>query len=309
LFDWAYIPDIPKCLQALKELALDEPWAFGKETDLEYPYPILWNYLRYIYLRLHHEKKINESDEIAAFNTGLVDKHYQPIYAAFRPNRNQRGKWKWSSFCIAGEGRDGKDLVRSFKVLPQSADYIIHLDDMIYDVTQGQPEVDWEHIIIENIDRLPLEFLLLNIPAGFQFVSPLELSPDERANFFAELSTALRNDSKSYRAIKNRLVDALDLAIKRTRWNFRTAIPVYYPRGKNMALLLPLALISEEKVDVALVVEKTRSGSYLGHTIYPMDWAYMAARLVSRPDSDWLAPSSINTPQLGGAPTEQENSE
>jgi hypothetical protein len=59
---------------------------------------------------------------------------------------------------------------------------------------------------------------------------------------------------------------------------------------------LPLALVDDEVVDIALVVEKTKSGNYLGHTILPLAWAYSNARLVARPDSDWLVASEIEVP-------------
>ncbi|MCH8297896.1 MAG: DUF3825 domain-containing protein [Chloroflexi bacterium] len=44
---------------------------------------------------------------------------------------------------------------------------------------------------------------------------------------------------------------------------------------------------------MALPVEKTISGNYLGHTVLPLDWAYKNARLICRPDSDWLVPETI----------------
>lgn len=85
------------------------------------------------------------------------------------------------------------------------------------------------------------------------------------------------------------------MAEKRIRWNFKTAIPQYYPRFNLMSLLLPVALINDEVVDIALVVTKNPSGSYLGRTILPLDWAYMNARLVCRPDSDWLVPQRVQS--------------
>jgi hypothetical protein len=60
-----------------------------------------------------------------------------------------------------------------------------------------------------------------------------------------------------------------------------------------MSLLLPLSLIDDELIDLALVTEKTKSGSYLGHTILPLGWAYSNARLITRPDSDWLVAEKI----------------
>ena len=104
-----------------------------------------------------------------------------------------------------------------------------------------------------------------------------------------------------------RLGDALDVALRRTRWNFKTAIPMYFHTKKNISLLLPLGVLSDETIDLALVVERTPVGAYLGHTVLPLDWAYSNARLICRPDSDWLTPSfidiSASTP--GPAATEE----
>ncbi len=290
-------------MYALRNLALDERWSFGLADEPETDLPILWNYLRFTFLRLQSEGKVGESfvehAEFAAFNTGLVDKRYEPIFAVFKHNQIPKHQpWRIAGFCIAGEGREGKDLVRNFNPLPQPPHYFSRVEDMIYDVRAGKPEVDWEHVIIENIERLPIAFLIDHTPKGFELLDLLSLDRRDRLKYFRDLGAAIREDTRTYRAIKNRLADALDLAIKRTRWNFKTAIPQYYPRGNAMTLLLPLALVTEDNVDLALVVEKTRSGNYLGHTIFPLDWAYMNARLVCRPDSDWLVPTAIATEAL-----------
>ena len=44
-----------------------------------------------------------------------------------------------------------------------------------------------------------------------------------------------------------------------------------------------------------LLVEKTESGNYLGHTILTLPMAYLDARLLCRPSSDWLRPNLIST--------------
>ena len=89
------------------------------------------------------------------------------------------------------------------------------------------------------------------------------------------------------------------LAEKRARWNFKTAVPIYNPRFNKMSLLLPLALLNDEVVDISLVVTKNASGSYQGRTVFPLTWAYRNARLVCRPDSDWLTPEKIVVPERG----------
>ena len=183
--------------------------------------------------------------------------------------------------------------MRYFNPLPEPPHYFDKISDLLYDTSAPPPSIDWEHVILENIDRLPLEFLVDNCPAGFTIENTSGMSPTEKEAYLSRSAEAIRGDLRTYRAIKNRMQDALDLAIKRIRWNFKTAIPQYYPTTHQMSLLLPLALVSDEVVDLALVVEKTLSGSYLGHTILPLDWAYSNARLVCRPDSDWLTPQKI----------------
>src|SRR5262249_28571953 len=116
---------------------------------------------------------------------------------------------------------------------------------------------------------------------------------DERESYFSSFAAAIKAHPPTYRVIKNRMQDALQLSLKRVRWNFKTAIPTYFPKRNRISLLLPLALLSDESVDRALVVERTPSGNYLGHTILPLDWAYSNARLVCRPDSDWLSIAKI----------------
>ena len=64
-----------------------------------------------------------------------------------------------------------------------------------------------------------------------------------------------------------------------------------------MCLLLPLIFGRNNKVELALVVSKGQSGNYQGETIYPLDWAYKCARLVCRPDSDWLSADKIQSSQ------------
>ena len=38
----------------------------------------------------------------------------------------------------------------------------------------------------------------------------------------------------------------------------------------------------------SLVVKKTPANKYEGATIIPLDWAYADARVVARPNSEWL---------------------
>ncbi len=297
LLEWAYLSYMPNVLSALKGLALDERWEFkNTPPNAERPFPILHSYLLQTFGRLALERKVlvNGTASIAAFNTGLVDPRYEPIHALFVPNDDPRAPWQLAGFCIAGEGADGQNLVRNFAPLPSAAHYFDNQMDLLYDTRAGKPELDWQHVIIERIDRYPSEFVKDHWPPGFQVQDTTQMSDDERKAYYRALGNAIVQDSRTYRRIMNRVKDAIDLSIKRVQWNFKTAIPTYYPRVRKLQLLLPVCLLSDEEVDMALAVEKTQSGSYLGHTVLPLDWAYKNARLVCRPDSDWLAPQDIS---------------
>lgn len=62
-----------------------------------------------------------------------------------------------------------------------------------------------------------------------------------------------------------------------------------------MSLMLPLSLQDDARADAALIVEATHSGNYQGQTILTMQQAYLDARLVCRPDSEWLNTSLIRS--------------
>jgi hypothetical protein len=69
----------------------------------------------------------------------------------------------------------------------------------------------------------------------------------------------------------------------------KTAIPLYFPKTDSISLLLPIALVDDEVVDMALVTNKMNATTYYASTVLPLDMAYTNARLVCRPDSDWLS--------------------
>lgn len=298
LLDWAYLGYLPNMLAELKGLALPEDWEFKNTApNTERPAPILYSYLFQTYGKLVLEDKVlvNLSAGIAAFNTGLVDSRYEPIYAVLASQDDPRRQWQLSGFCIAGEGADGQNLVRHFSPLPEAAHYFGDPVELLYDTRRGKPELDWDHVVVERIQRYPHEFVKDHWPTGFAERDASSLSHEEASNYYLSLGAAIKADPRTYRRIMNRVKDAIDLTVKRVAWNFKTAIPTYYPRVRKMQLLLPLCLLSDDKVDLALAVEQTPSGSYLGHTVLPLDWAYKNARLICRPDSDWLVPKAITS--------------
>lgn len=81
---------------------------------------------------------------------------------------------------------------------------------------------------------------------------------------------------------------AIDNAIKRAMANYKLAVPQYF--NNQIQLLLPLCFGVDDKPDLVLVLTKMSAGFYQGHTCLTMEMAYNNARLISKPESNWLLP-------------------
>lgn len=284
LMTWAHI-QLPAKIHELADLALPEFWG----PKLCY----LVNYLKYTFTKLMKEGKIlySSDGQYAAFNTGLVNRLYLPIYALFKKNTLDYVDQEWFlfKFTVEGCGVAGKTLSRLFDPLPERAQYIQHVSDVLYD-TNKRLSVDYEHILIDRVDRMPVELIEENCPVGFDVLRLDVASVIERENAYADLRKAIIADQRCFRQLRKRLDEAIDLALIKTQWNYKTALPSYYPPKDKVTLLLPLSLVDEERVDNALVVSKSsETGNYQAETILSLTMAYMDARLVARPDSYWLS--------------------
>jgi len=285
--------------QLAEEKALKENWYYGNPENDRGTYPILKNYLLLTFERLlaedeEHgndplwEKKILTTEKNAVFNTGLVDKLYEPVYALFNRNFNENSPRKWVFWTfVKSNDREHQTLTRIFGTnLPAPAHYYSTTSELVYNIKKEIGSYNWDHFI-DHCERLPIEFLRDNGP---KFDYDLCGAP----RFYKKLAEAIKEDPRSMNRIKNRIIDAIEYAIKRVRWNFKTAIPIYYPGQKQISLLLPLALVDEDNIDAALVLEATDSGAYIAHTILTLEMAYTNARLITRPDSDWLMAEKIS---------------
>lgn len=309
LFKWASISNSK--IKELAELALEERWYYGETLTREQEnLPILRNYLAYTFKRLCFEDKViikrdeSRNEDYAAFNTGLVDRKYEYIYALFKQNTQfPTAYWYLLDFVVAGEDI-GKTLVKVFNPLPERANYFENkIQNMLYDTSTGDLSCDYIHIITERTDRLPTDFLKENCSDEFLCVDGVNVDDvchkptkdESRKAYYISLGKKIKDNSRMLNRLKNRVEDAVQLALKRVEWNYKTAIPMYFPTRNSGSLLLPLSLVDEDRVDLALVVERQDSGAYQGQTILPLNLAYSNSRLVTRPDSDWLKTDVINT--------------
>ncbi len=294
-------------LAELQKMTLnDERWYFGKKEDKRYP--ILGNYLRYVFYKLWMDQYIcySADKQMAAFNTGLVNNKYEYIYAVFDRMSPINGKvWNLKGFCIAGEQGLGKEFLRQFSPVPRPARFFTRTAELIYEInyelplSAQLPFIDYNHILHDNLSRFPLPFLH-SICFGYDKIQKLltQISLESSKTSGALLDELWEKidglmDDELYLRMKGLIERAVQMAMRRVMWNYKTAIPVYFPTRNTISWLLPLALTAGSKADVALVVERFPNGNLEGHTVLDLDMAYTDARLVSKPESDWLSPDII----------------
>jgi hypothetical protein len=251
LYDFAYIPNADDQLQDLATaMAIHEDWDYRHSANPR-PNPILFSYLVHTFERLLEQSKIATEDDRACFNTGLVTPNQEEIFALFEKNkRPDKQPWFFKGFRRESD----RDLIW-LAHLPDIATYFDDPKELIYDQRVDlRPRYD--HIIDDNPERFPPPY-------------------NDRSN------------EETKHLLRNILEGAIEHAKRRIQRNYKTAVPQFY-QGR-LQLLIPLCITTSSKADLALVVERTQQ-AYTATTCLPLDWAYNNARLIARPDNEWLLP-------------------
>lgn len=276
-------------LTDIASLAKEEKWHFADEQGNP---EILRNYISYTFYRLEKEDKIcvNSTKDFAAFNTGLPSATYDDIYMCFKrkPGCDDQ-KWKYAGVCTAKGGSVWKKLIGAFNPLPAPARYFNRKEDVLFDMNKTI-YTDAEHIIYDRLHRIPTAFLrpsFLGCERGIELLNSIDngLAVVES---YDELKGIVAENDEIFNDLRERLEQLVSKTVRIIRWNYRLAIPSYYPKGNNMSLLLPLDFMDTGKAQAALVVQMTESGNYMGHTLLNMRHAYLNARLISSQESSWL---------------------
>ncbi|MBE9467764.1 MAG: DUF3825 domain-containing protein [Bacteroidetes bacterium] len=255
LFSFAVYPNYNNAIKFLAEnLASNEEWDYSDAREKKHP--ILKNYLEFTFRKLKQEGKVvyTSDNKYACFNTGLVTDNLEDIFAFFEQYRKPR---------------PGSTIPYCFKAFLKESDNNIlrHFSDNIPDVANffEKPELlifnpkcklipDIDHIIQDNISRFP-----------------------------AHLRSADNGE------LRRQIIGAIDEIKKRARTNYKIAVPQYYD-GK-IQLLLPLCLTAgSPNPDLALVVHKLNGDTYTARTCLTLKMAYNNARLIVKPQSNWLKP-------------------
>jgi hypothetical protein len=241
-------------LTALADLAEAEDWVGSNPTGR--PFPILDSFLRYTHHRLVIEDKIavTSDGEHAALNTGLLTAHAEEIFGLFQRNQHEESqRWYFDAWVT----ESNRDLLRFFDDPPQMAEYVTSASDLVYD-WRRELKLAYDHILGDNIERFPADMVEVPLRA------------------------------------RQALDSAINLTLRRVRRNHKLVIPQWYPKlGEAGAqFLMPLDLTGTGTADLALVVSAVGDRAYRAHTVLTLEMAYTNARLIARPDSDWLLPSA-----------------
>lgn len=301
LYNFAYWPTFVSDLKSLKNsMALKENWSFDTNPDDD-SFPILRQYITYTFAKLWWDKGVyvSPTEQYAVFNTGLVNRNYQYIYALFERNVGDK-PWRFNQFCIPGIKHGGRLLAENFATLPKPAHYFNDISDVVYIISKDRtpdeqlPDLQPDHYFVDHPERLPMHFLLDACRKSEQIVGLLKVdtstfSKEDLESHWRTIGEAISDDENVYNDLESAFRNAVRKAVMRVSWNYRTAIPVYFPTNKKMSILLPLTFSNTSDAEVALVVEKNPiSLRYTAPTILNLTMAYSNARLVCKPESDWL---------------------
>lgn len=306
LMDFAFFPGpaghngLDLALRHLAMIARPERWYYGRRDPGTHP--LLKNFLTLTFERLQYEDSVGADDPryepkimvvgtFATFNTGLCDHYNEPIYALFKQNERTTDARPWTFVAFVGSRAMGQyDMTAKFGArLPQPAHYYNSTAELAFDVRCDIAVPNLDHYI-DHCNRLPIDFLRYFGPQHFDYDRP------RTREFFEELAEAIKDDPIVLSQIRDQLEAAINRAKGMLRWNYRRAIPIYYPKGKEISLLLPLQLGNSQKPNVALVMRMTPSGDYEATTIYTLGMAYAGARLLCGPENEWLKITDVFGP-------------
>ena len=248
-------------------------WGFQNPIfKAKYPsteFPKLKNYLNYTFVRLQTLETespgeyflFDDKQEWICFNTGLQNAYGVDLLAVFQKYRARknddaappppRPDWVYK-YCLAHN--DGVYRRLFGTRLPKIAWYSTDSRDFVFNMGYSLDKDAFEHLF-------------------------------DRAKQRAGLPNA------SDEVVRNYLRGAIENLIPKILRNYKVAIPVYYVEEKRMQLLLPFVSASNTNdVSCFLIERDDNNKCYHLKTIFDLDQAYFSARLITRPDKEWLNP-------------------
>ena len=252
IYQFAYLPNYQQKIEDLVQLARKERWDYLNDKQ-SMPHQILVNYINHTFMRLV-ELQADHPDKNYVFqdeNTFCFDTGlFTKNFEPIYALFIPNNPKKKQKWKLKGFYKKSAYELRGIGQLPDRASYFDDFEDLIYD-TRLDLRVNIDHILDdeENKKRIPEKYRDSdNLPMMFMGL-------------------------------------ALEYAKIRIKENYKAAVPQYF-NGK-IQFLIPISLGDPSVVDLSLAVGK-EGGVYTGHTCLTLDMAYNNARLIAKPESDWL---------------------
>lgn len=242
--------DFNKKLNFLITIAEPEKW---NQLDIitGYDNSIMFYYIIHTFDRCFNQEKIfiSPSEDDAFFNTGLMDTQGNEIFGHFVKSFFYDPKNKNENYWYLKDFMKQND--RNFIALcDKNPETATYFED--YNELYFDPKIEinlnFDHFYDDNFDRLPNSLTQLEKNIALMVFEGF-----------------------------------LKHTIKRIKRNNRIPVPQFY-NGK-ISFLIPIKVFNEEIVVIA--VEKINN-QYRGNTVLSMGMAYNCARLLNKPESNWL---------------------
>lgn len=239
-------------LKWLSNLADYENWTSPENNG--HPFDILFYYIIKTFEVISKQNKIvyNDKKDFCLFNTGLMTENGEEIYGCFIPNTLKGGQ-KW---FLKGFFKESDRFLSNFVFnKPEVARYDSNINEFHFDSTIDI-EFNGDHIFDDHWDD----------EGRF---------PDEVKKLGKKLAISS-------------ILAAFDVTKKKVQRNLRLAVPQYYMGKITFLLPIKVNVPGDKTITMALAIEKMPNNTYRANTIFNLHTAYKKARLITKPESNWL---------------------
>lgn len=214
------------------------------------PYSVLYKYILGTFKQCYSQDKIlyTANRDYCCFNTGLLTSNGNDILCVFRKNIKANVQPWVLKFFADKTERRYMDL---FAEIPPLATYTDNFEKFYFN-PDYEIIVSTDHILDDNWERISA-------------VVPL---------------------SKSI--VKSLMVGVIEETKIKIKRNIRLVVPQYYKNEIMYLLPIRIPINDDEYITMALAVELTQSCKYRANTIFTKEMAYEKARLLMKPESNWL---------------------
>lgn len=211
---------------------------------------ILKKYINGTFKQCYAQNKVlySKNNDYACFNTGLLTPNGDDLIAFFEKNTRTDAQ----PWVLKGfKDKSDRQYMAHFQDSPELATYTDNFEEFYFNPDYNIT-INSDHILDDNWDRIR------------------QLIPFPKT------------------VVKTLLLGVIEEAKRKIKRNLRLVVPQYYCNRIMYLVPIQIPIGEEQYVTMALAVEKTESEQYRANTIFTKEMAYEKARLLMKPESNWL---------------------